>query len=226
MKQPFIASMVLGVLMLLTGVLAWFMTPKIILQQDKINLEALIPDQFGVWKTETDALARIVNPDDQGVLVKIYDQTLSRTYVNSEGQRVMLSIAYGRSQSTDMHAHRPEICYLAGGFEISDENKAFIDTLYGRIPVTRLVAKQGRRIEPITYWIRVGDSLTGGWIEQKMVAIAYGLDRKVPDGLLFRVSTLSNNEQDSYRIHQAFLVDLLQAVRKEDRYWLIGHVSQ
>jgi EpsI family protein len=226
MKQSFIASVILGVLMILTSALAWFMTPQVIVQHDKVNLEAIIPGKFDGWKIESAATARIINPDDQGLLVKIYDQTLSRTYVNRQGERVMLSIAYGGNQSTDMHAHRPEICYLAGGFEISNKDKAFIDTTIGKIPVMRLVAKQGRRIEPITYWIRVGDSLTRGWIEQKMAAIGYGMARKVPDGLLFRVSTLSNDEQDSYRIQQAFMVALLQAVRKEDRYWLVGHMTQ
>ena len=226
MKQSFIASLILGVLMILTSALAWFMTPQVVLQHDKVNLEAIIPGKFDGWKIETATTARIINPDDQGLLVKIYDQTLARTYVNGQGDRVMLSIAYGGNQSTDMHAHRPEICYLAGGFEISNKEKAFIDTTIGKIPVMRLVAKQGRRIEPITYWIRVGDKLTRGWIEQKLTAIGYGLTGKVPDGVLVRVSSISNDEQVSYRVQQVFLSAMLQAVRSEDRFWLVGDLYQ
>lgn len=225
--NSFIISFVLGISMVLTSLLAWFMTPTvhIVEQQDRVNLEAIIPGKFDGWKIESATSARIINPDDQGLLIKIYDQTLSRTYINNKGERVMLSIAHGADQSADMHVHRPEICYAAGGFEISKMTKTFIDTTIGRIPVMRLVAKQGARNEPITYWVRVGDSLTRGWVEQKIGTIGYGLTKKVPDGLLFRISTISNDEQESYRIQQAFLVEMMKAVRREDRFWLVGPLA-
>jgi EpsI family protein len=227
MKKPLTASIALGVFMLLTSGITWIMTPtvKLAAQQDKINLESIIPVKFDSWKIEPATVARIVNPDDQGLVVKIYDQTLSRTYINNSGERIMLSIAYGRNQSTDLHVHRPEICYATGGFDIGKTTKTFVDTTIGRIPVMRLVAKQGGRMEPITYWIRIGDSLTRGWIEQKVATIGYGLTRKVPDGLLFRVSTISNDEERSYRIQQAFLVAMMKAVRSEDRYLLVGQLT-
>lgn len=213
--------------MVSSGVLTKVMTPSIEItdRQDKINLESMIPAEFGAWKIDTFTAALVVNPDDKGLLNKIYNQTLSRTYINNVGERVMLSIAYGRDQSKDMQVHRPEICYRAGGFDIGEMTKTFVDTTIGRIPVMRLVAKQGARNEPITYWIRVGDSLTRGWFEQKLTAIGYGLTGKVPDGLLFRVSTISNDEKDSYRIQQAFLAATLQAVRNEDRYLLVGQLT-
>ena len=90
----------------------------------------------------------------------------------------------------------------------------------------RLVARQGIRNEPITYWIRVGDSLARGWIEQKVAAIGYGLTGTAPDGLLVRVSSISNDDQDSYRVQQDFLSGMLKAVRSEDRFWLVGHLEQ
>ena len=213
--------------MVSSGVLAKLMTPTVQNdgQQYKINLETMIPGEFDGWKIDPSNAAFVVNPDDNGLLNKIYNQTLSRTYINNEGERVMLSIAYGRDQSTDMQVHRPEICYTAGGFEIGKLTKTFVDTTIGRIPVMHLVATQQARNEPITYWIRIGDSLTRGWFEQKLTAIGYGLTGKVPDGLLFRVSTVSNDEQDSYRIQQAFLSAILQAVRSEDRYWLVGKLT-
>ena len=213
--------------MLLSGVLTKVMTPAVIFtgHQDQINLETMIPREFDRWKIDHSFAALMVNPDDQGLLNKIYNQTLSRTYINDQGERVMLSIAYGRDQSTDLHVHRPEICYASSGFDIGRMSKTVVDTTIGRIPVMHLVAKQGTRNEPITYWIRIGDSLTRGWFEQKLTAIGYGLTGKVPDGLLFRVSTISNDAQDSYRIQQAFLTAILQAVRSEDRYWLVGQLT-
>jgi EpsI family protein len=224
MKQPFIVSLIMGMLMVSSAAITIVMTPSVD-QQNQINLEALIPSEFNDWKIDVSVASLMVNPDEKGTINKIYSQTLSRTYINIQGERVMLSIAYGRDQRTDLQIHRPEVCYLTGGFDIGRLTKTFVDTTIGRIPVMQLVAKQGTRNEPITYWIRMGDSLTRGWFEQKAATLSYELSGKVPDGLLFRVSTISNDEQDSYRIQQIFLTALMQAVRSEDRHWLVGRLT-
>jgi EpsI family protein len=189
------------------------------------QLETIIPQEFADWKIDSISQLRLVNPDITGKPDKIYDQALARTYINSAGQRIMLSIAYGSNQSTDLHVHRPEICYAAGGFSISGTSKTWLQTPVGSIPVMHLVATQGTRNEPITYWIRVGDTLTRGWLEQKFTAIAYGLTGKIPDGLLFRVSSISRNESDSFHLQQKFLTDLILAMHQQDRYWLLGKLS-
>ena len=228
MKKPFIVSLMMGLLMVSSAAITMVITPSagIADQQNQIDLETLIPSEFNDWKIEVSAESLMVNPDVKETINKIYSQTLSRTYINNQGERVMLSIAYGRDQRTDLQIHRPEVCYLTSGFDIGKLTKTFVDTTIGRIPVMHLVAKQGARNEPITYWIRMGDSVTRGWFEQKAATLSYELTGKVPDGLLFRVSTISNDEQDSYRIQQIFLTSLLQAVRSEDRHWLVGRLAQ
>lgn len=227
LRKPLIVSLILGMFMALSCVLSWILThPKQLDgHQAAINLETIIPREFDGWKMDLTTAALVVNPNDKSLLNKLYNQTISRIYKNNEGEQVMLSIAYGRDQSSDLHVHRPEICYATSGFDISEMSKSFVDTSIGRIPVMRLVAKQGNRTEPITYWIRIGDSLTRGWLEQKLTAIGYGLAGRMPDGLLFRISTISNDEKDSYRIQQAFLTTLLQALRSEDRHWLVGQLN-
>lgn len=227
MKTPLIISLILGMLMVSSTVLTKVMTPTVMLadQQTKIDLEAIIPAKFDQWEIDQTIVSYIVNPTVKGVLEKIYSQTLSRTYINNNGERIMLSIAYGGVQNKELQAHRPEICYAANGYDISKMTKAFVDTTIGQIPVMRLVAKQGARNEPVTYWIRVGDSLTRGWIEQKMAAFSYGLAGKVPDGILVRVSAISNDEQDSFRIQQEFLTAMLQSVQSDDRFWLVGQMT-
>lgn len=228
MKKPLITSLILCILMVSASVLTKAMTPTETLanQQPKVNLETLIPNEFNDWKMDLSAANYIVNPAVQGEVAKIYNQTLSRTYTNSKGERIMLTIAYGGSQKTDLHAHRPEICYTAGGFTIGKMTKAVIDTPIGQIPVMHLVAKQNTRNEPITYWIRVGNSLTRGWIEQKLAAIRYGLTGKVPDGVLVRVSAISDDELESFQIQQGFLSAMLQAVQSKDRFLLVGQTNQ
>jgi EpsI family protein len=227
MKKPLIVSLMMCLLMMSSAAITMVITPspEIGNQQNKIDLETLIPSEFSDWKIDSSVAPLMVNPDEQGTINKLYTQTLSRTYINKQGERVMLAIAYGRDQRTDLQVHRPEVCYLSGGFDIGKLTKAFVDTTIGRIPVMHLVAKQGSRNEPITYWIRMGDSVTRGWFEQKAATLRYELSGKVPDGLLFRVSTISNDEQDSYRIQQVFLTSLFQAVRSEDRHWLIGSLA-
>lgn len=228
MKKPLIVSLTLGMLMVSSNILTRAMTPTVIFadHQARVNLETLIPMEFDGWKIDLSTVSPIVNPDVRGAIEKIYSQTLSRTYINNEGERVMLSIAYGENQRKDLQVHRPEVCYQANGFTIEKMTKAIVDTTIGRIPVMRLVAKQNARNEPITYWIRVGNSLTRGWFEQKMAAISYGLTGKVPDGVLVRVSAISNDEQNSFSIQQTFLTSMLQAMRSEDRFWLVGQIAQ
>jgi EpsI family protein len=228
LNKPLFDSIIIGFLMVSSAALTIVMTPslKISNQQNQINLEAIIPNEFNGWKIDLSEVPLMVDPEVTGSINKIYNQTLSRTYINDKGERVMLSIAYGRDQSTDLQVHRPEVCYLASGYNIGEMTKTFVDTSIGRIPVMHLVAKLGNRNEPITYWIRVGDSLTGGWFEQKSASLRYGLTGMVPDGLLFRISTISNDEQDSYRIQQTFLKDIFQSIRSDDRHWLVGRLAQ
>jgi EpsI family protein len=227
MSKPFAVSLIMGLLMVSSSILSMVMAPSVDSadQLVQLDLEAMIPGEFGNWKIDLPAASLMINPEVNGTVSKIYTQTLSRTYINNQGERIMLSIAYGRDQRTDLQVHRPEVCYRTGGFDISNMTQTFVDTTLGRIPVMHLVAKQGIRNEPITYWIRMGDSLTRGWFEQKAATLRYAMIGKVPDGLLFRISTISNDEQDSYRIQQIFLTALLQAVRSEDRHWLVGRLT-
>lgn len=211
--------------MVFAGVLAILLAP-VTTQVVMPDLKIIVPDKFDGWKLDSSDNSLIVNPDLKGDIGKIYNQVLTRIYISKQGERVMLSIAYGRDQSMDLNIHRPEICYVTSGFDISKMTKTFVDTTIGKIPVMRLVASKGTRNEPVTYWIRVGNSLTRGWVEQKLVSFGYGLTGKIPDGLLFRISNISNDAQDSYRIQNKFMVALFNAVRSEDRYWLVGQLHK
>src|ERR1700730_5709367 len=79
-----------------------------------VNLENMIPRQFGDWAVDPNLVPLQVSPDVKAMLDRIYAQTLSRTYVNRAGQRIMLSIAYGTDQAGEAtQVHRPEFCYVA-----------------------------------------------------------------------------------------------------------------
>ena len=81
---------------------------KIADQEPKINLETMIPQQFGDWKVDETIVPLQVSPDLQAALDKVYNQTLTRTYVNSRDERIMLSIAYGADQSDNVRSICPK----------------------------------------------------------------------------------------------------------------------
>ena len=144
----------------------------------KVDLEAMIPKQFGDWRIDDTIRPVLPSPDVQDKLDKIYNQTLARTYINSRGQRIMLSIAYGGDQSDSMQVHQPEVCYPAQGFQVRKSSLGQLATNHGALPVKRLVATQGSRIEPITYWITVGDEVINAGYKQKTRAAQARPDRQ------------------------------------------------
>lgn len=198
-------------------------TVKIADSEPKIDLEVLIPKAFGDWKVDETIVPLLVDPELQARLNKIYNQTLTRTYVNPHGERIMLSIAYGGDQSDAMSVHKPEICYPAQGFQILKNASDTFATGDGSIPVKRLVATQGQRIEPITYWTTVGDTVAvSGW-KWKLNQMKYGLTGKIPDGLLFRISSIQADEAKAYQIQDGFSRDLLKAMSPGGRQRIIGN---
>ena len=193
----------------------------------KIDLEVLIPKAFGDWKIDETIVPLIADPELQAKLDKIYNQTLTRTYINPKGERIMLSIAYGGDQSDSMAVHKPEVCYPAQGFQIlKNPTTGSFSTGDVSIPVQRLVATQGARIEPITYWTTVGDKVAiSSGIGWKLQQLKYGLTGKIPDGLLFRVSSIQADEAIAYQTQDAFNRDLLKAMSPSGRQRIIGSVS-
>jgi EpsI family protein len=222
-----IPHLLIGLAMLFAAGLAVAMKPTIIFanQYEKIDLEAWIPKQFNDWRAE-DMASQLVNPQTQAALNKIYAQTLSRSYVNAKGERIMLSIAYGKDQSDSVGVHLPEGCYAGQGFAVNDSLHGMLKTVFGNIPVTRLVASQGERIEPITYWLIVGEkTVYGGW-DMKKTRLYYALKGVVPDGLLMRVSSITPDIDEGYALQNRFADDLLLAVPPKQRLRLMGSLDK
>lgn len=228
MRRRFVISCVLGLAMVSSSALTGVLTPRVKLSEEheRFSLEAMIPVRFGDWQVDASIVPLTPDPERQGVLEKIYDQTLSRTYVNHQGERVMLSIAYGGDQSRALQLHLPEVCYVAQGFDMVKSGDGALATGYGQVPVKRLVARQNARNEPITYWITLGDKAVKSGIEQKIQRFAYGLSGKIPDGMLVRVSTIGPLEAQAYRLQDRFVADMLASLDARDRVRLLGAPAQ
>lgn len=214
----------MGILMVSSGALTMALTPTIRIadQQEKVNLEIMIPEKFGDWQIDKSIVPLQVDAETQTKLDKMYNQTLARTYINSQNERIMLSIAYGGDQSDNLAVHKPEVCYYAQGFEIMKTLSDELLTQYGKLPIKRLLAVKGNRNEPITYWVTVGNKAVLPGLDQKLQQLRYGLTGNVPDGILVRVSSIDTDNANAYQLQAIFVRDLLSAVDGKERVRLIG----
>ena len=150
-------------LLALAAAQAWRPSVRLADSQAKVDLAQLFPAEFGGWAIDTAVPLQLVSAEAQAGLDAVYHQTLGRIYRNPQGQRIMLSVAYGGDQSDATRAHRPEVCYPAQGFEIVERHDGEIALGPSELPIRRLrvrqlLTRQGGRVEPVTYWITVGTS--------------------------------------------------------------------
>lgn len=187
------------------------------------DLDVAVPKTFGDWKVDPNIVPLPPSPDQAAVLSRIYDQILSRTYVNSRGQHMMLSITYGSRQNQQMRAHRQEVCYSAQGFRISRLERLPIKVGPAEVSSTRMVATQGSRVEPVTYWFTMGDQVVLTFAERELAQFKYALSGYIPDGYLVRLSSLSADADSAFGQHQQFAQALMANVDVELRRRLTGH---
>ncbi|MEP6878662.1 MAG: exosortase C-terminal domain/associated protein EpsI, partial [Nitrosospira sp.] len=138
-------NFILLLLMLAASGLALALRPthKIAEQSPAIDLETMIPRAFGDWRESQQNAVQIVDPQQKEMIDRIYTQTLSRTYTNSRGYRIMLAMAYGNDQRDSMQMHYPEVCYPAQGFLLKEQQRGTLTTENGLIPVTRILTNLG-----------------------------------------------------------------------------------
>jgi EpsI family protein len=202
--------------------LAWQPTAHLSDVRAKVDLETLFPRSFGEWAVDTRGPVQLVSPDQAALLNRIYNQTLSRTYANPRGDRIMLSVAYGGDQSDGTRAHRPEVCYPAQGFQIIWDKTDAVQVSDMSVPARKLIAKQGGRIEPITYWVTVGDRVALSGTQQKIAQLRYSVRGIIPDGMLVRVSTIDGESTRAFAVQERFLSDMSLALTGDARDRVFG----
>lgn len=188
----------------------------------KAKLESITPTKFGEWKEAH--VGQVVQPREEGTLAaKLYSQILGRVYENGRtGEAVMLAIAYGDTQSDLLQLHRPETCYPAFGFQLSQFQQAFISLPGGtRIPSRTVLASSDTRTERVTYWTRIGEYLPTSQSEQRVHKLRTALAGFIPDGILVRCSSLTDGPSN-IELNKRFLADLVLAVAPEHRAAFVG----
>ena len=186
------------------------------------DLKSFTPPNVGSWvllgnrNFDAEQLDQMVEEDT-------YSQTFEAIYLSPNNQHIFLSLSYGENQlDGKVHAHRPEYCYQAQGYQISGIEDQYLHTPMAEIPVRLLHANKPRRSEYITYWMTLSESaVIPGW-SRMLTQIAYGLKGEIPDGLLVRVSTISEDRQLAFLEQQQFIDAWLSQLEPELAVRLTG----
>lgn len=224
--NPPLRNIFLLLLMLAAAGLAIIMRPmqRISDKNVKMDIEELIPHSFGEWREERKQPPfAIIDPLKKEKLAKLYTQTLSRSYVDEKNNRIMLSIAYGEDQRDGVQIHYPEVCYPAQGLHVLSNRLGKIETPQGSISVRRLETRLGEeRYEPLTYWIMIGNNVIVDSVWKKLAELKYGVRGDIPDGLVFRVSSIEQDSEKAFLIQSKFILDLAAVLPPGGRLRLMG----
>jgi EpsI family protein len=195
---------------------------RLILLKSGTTIAASVPTHFGAWHAEDSP--GLVAPEQAGALARsLYSEIIERTYQDTtKGSSVMMLAAYGDTQSDLLQLHRPESCYPAVGFAIHSTLPAMLPLAGGALlPVRKVIAVAGDRVENIVYWTRIGDALPQSSNQQRAARFTEALHGDIGDGILMRCSVIGDPTQ-SFEVLAAFVPALIQAVPTGQRSALIG----
>lgn len=209
-----------GATLLAAAGAAFAFTPRTVLRTlGNGKLETLVPHTFGGWRYQ--ASSGLVLPPADQLRDRIYSELLTRTYRNADGGVMMLLIAYAGSQDGTIQVHRPEVCYPASGFRLTDiEDRDVKLAPKVDVPARYIVAETELRTEQMIYWTRLGHLFPRKWSEQKLAVVEENLRGIIPDGVLVRISTLG--EGDARASLDRFASALFGAVGPRMRSVLVG----
>jgi EpsI family protein len=189
---------------------------------EPLNLGTAVPDHFAEWAQDPSEKALVIDPLTSEAVKAVYSQTISRTYVNSQGARIMLSVAYGEDQRQNK-VHVPQGCYAGQGFAIKNLPDGAISLKRGTLPIHRFEAVLGYlRQESVTYWIVYGGKVATNSLGGRATLFELELSGQIPDGAVIRVSSIGNNIGEQYKEQERFLVDFYPALTIDTQRHLFG----
>ncbi len=176
------------------------------------TLDGLVPDRIGSWTASTYEPVIIPRGEEAGDAV--YDSVITRYYLSDTALPVMLLIAYGSAQTGETQLHRPEVCYVAAGFNIRSWPNVVLQTPDKKIPARLLTATAPGRTDQILYWTRVGREFPTTSTEQRWAALRRTFTGSIPDGVLVRISVDDEDRETALQTMRAFTSDLLSSNRE------------
>jgi EpsI family protein len=176
----------------------------------KDKLEDLVPKTIGPWNFVA-ASGLVVPPQDQ-LRDSIYSQLLTRIYEDGHGPSIMLLIAQSGSQTGILQVHRPEFCYTASGYRILGIGPHPIHLGGNVLHATGMDATSGGPTEHVIYWTRVGNRIPTSWPQQKLAVAELNLEGIVPDAILIRVSTVTDDAEQARNAVDTFVKTFLASI--------------
>jgi EpsI family protein len=191
--------------------------------QGSAKLEQVVPRRFAGWSSR-DVSDLVAPKTEDSLAAKLYGETVGRVYAPLAGEiEIMMLLAHGDTQSNDLQLHRPEVCYPAFGFAISNSQPIQLPLPGGvKLPARRLVATAPGRQENIIYWSRLGEFLPTDGSQQRLDRLDTAMHGYVADGLLARFSVLGSDPGTAFEAVSDFIGQLVKAVPPGQRRSLIG----
>lgn len=229
-SNPFVTwHLVLLFSCVVTLFLSVYMKPtQFLYEKSPVDIDLTIPKEFGGWKLDAQVSPIIQSEEQKKTLDKIYSQIINRVYTDRFGYKMMLSIAYTNSQSDNsgQQSHLPEICYPAQGFSVLKKEQSEKNVLHGRkLLITKLVAEADKRHEPLTYWTTVGSYSVNSMFTMKKAQFSYAIKGIIPDGMIFRVSSIDADDENAFKKQNVFIDDLFSVLteKEQTRFGLYEH---
>lgn len=186
--------------------------------------EGLVPKKVGNWTFQQ--ASGLVLPPEDALSARLYDNLVTRVYSNPAGQAMMFLVAYKNFQNGVLQIHRPEICYPAGGYVLSETTPSEIAIGAPEpLPVNSFSANGTERDEQVLYWTRIGEHFPVRWSEQRLAVLRENLVQVNPDGMLARVSMPNEDMAASQPIMMKFIADLRAASPPMLRRILFGPLA-
>ena len=188
-------SLLIGAGLAAGAVLAYSRQPlKVAVAMPDKDFRSLIPRHVGNWQSRKSD--ELVVPQDDEFTAKLYENLETFVYEGENIPTMMLLLAYNSVQQNDVQAHRPEVCYPAGGFPIIFSEELAIKYKGKVISGRYLIAERdSSSFEHIIYWIRIGGAFPASWARQRLDMALINASGIVPDGALFRVSSILETNQ-------------------------------
>ena len=185
------------------------------------TVEAWVPDRIGPWTFASSS--GVVLPPPDALSDRLYDNLVTRAYSAQGLPPVMLLIAYSAAQDGMLQVHRPEFCYTASGYRLTPtRDVAVLDAAGRRFGANAFDARGAASSERVLYWTRIDNAFPQSWLEQRAAVMRANLDGRIPDGLLARVSTPSDDRPGSLDSLRAFVTELDRASPPALRALLFG----
>jgi EpsI family protein len=189
------------------------------------KLNDILPRTFEDW-TSRDVSDLVAPETPDSLAARLYGETVGRIYrQRSTDDQVIMLMAHGDVESNELQLHRPEVCYPAFGFAITENTPLALRLSKSvTVPSRRLVAISNERQETILYWTRLGEAFPTTVTEQRVERLRTAMHRYIPDGLLARFSVVGPDKAASLAILERFIPKLVVQVAAGQRRALIGTV--